>query len=178
MVFPQSVQAANQEDFTYQNQMNYLNKQLIIIYICLTLTYAHDILEQQFQIDTIIPQLIMLAFANISVIAAFLSKKWFGQILLYTNFLLVGLIPLILGIISLWLTSQKVKALLKYSSAGIPLILMFFPVIAHILGGMPNNWEPNFQFVIYRLIQAIYWYTVFLYTSTHLKQELEKIEQK
>lgn len=158
--------------------MSYLNKQLIIIYICLTLTYAHDILEQQFQIDIIIPQLIMLAFANISVIAAFVSKKWFGQLLLYANFLLVGLIPLILGIISLWLTSRRVKALLRYCSAGIPLILMIFPLIAHRLGGMPNNWEPDFQFVIYRIIQAIYWYTVFQYTSTHLKLELEKIEKK
>lgn len=163
---------------TDQDQMNSLNKQLIIIYICLTLTYAHDILEQQFQIDAIIPQLIMLAFANISVIAAFLSKKWFGQVLLYTNFLLVGLIPLLLGITSLWLTSRRAHALLKYTSAGIPLLLMIFPLIVHMLGGMPNTWEPDFQFAIYRLIQAIYWYTVFLYTSIHLKQELEKIEQK
>lgn len=158
--------------------MSNLNKYLIVIYICLTLTYAFDILERKSNIDTIIPQLIMLAFVNISVIAAFFSKKWLGQLLLYTNFLLVGFIPLILGIISLWLTGQRTKVLLKYTCVVIPLLLMFLPIITYSKGSMANSWEPNYRFVVYRLVQAIYWYTVFMYTSTHLKQELETIEKK
>lgn len=158
--------------------MSYLNKHLIVIYLCLTLTYAVDIFDQKTDADTVIPQLIMLAFVNISVAAALFSKKWFGQLLLYSNFLLVGLIPLVLGILSLWLTDPRIKALFKYSCIGIPLLLMVFPIIAHLHGSMPDNWEPDFRFVIYRLVQAIYWYTVFIYTSTHLKQELDKIDKK
>ena len=158
--------------------MSYLNKCLIVIYICLTLTYAVDIFEQRSDIDTIIPPLIMLAFVNISVTVAFFSKKWFGQLLLYTNFLLVGLIPLVLGIISLWLTDRRIKLLLKFTCIGIPLLLLLFSIIAYWQGKMANNWEPNLRFVVYRLVQAIYWYTVFMYTSTHLKQELEKIEKR
>ena len=69
--------------------MNPLKKYLIAIYICLTLTYAFDIFENKANTDFIIPQLIMLAFVNIAVITAYFSTKWFGQLLLYTNFLLV-----------------------------------------------------------------------------------------
>jgi hypothetical protein len=155
--------------------MSYLNKLLIVIYICLTLTYAFDIFEQKGNIDTIIPQLIMLAFVNIAIVAAFFSKQWFGQLLLYTNFLLVGLIPLVLGIISLWVTDQRIKELFKYTCAGVPILLIVFPIVSYLQGGMGNDWEPNIRFVVYRLVQAIYWYTVFMYTSTHLKPELEKI---
>lgn len=158
--------------------MNHLNKYLIIIYICLTLTYAFDILDQKSNIEARIPQLIMLAFVNISVIAAFFSKRWFGQLLLYTNFLLVGLIPLILGIISLWLSDRRFKLVFKFTCIGIPLLLMIFPIIAYLQDSMASDWEPNFRFVVYRLVQAIYWYTVFMYTSTHLKHELDKIEKK
>ena len=154
------------------------NNYLIIIYICLTLTYSVDILEQKSNIEAIIPQLIMLAFVNISVVTAYFSKKWFGQLLLYTNFLLVGLIPLILGIISLWVKDQRVKTVLKYTSAGIPIVLLFISIVAYLQGRMPDNWRPDLRFVGYRLVQAIYWYTVFMYTSTHLKVELERIEKR
>ncbi len=158
--------------------MSNLNKYLIVIYLCLTLTYAVDIYEHKADIESLIPQLIMLAFVNISVAAALFSKKWFGQLLLYFNFLLVGLIPLVLGIISLWLTDRRITALFKWSCIGIPLLLIFFPLIAYLRGGMPDNWAPSFRFVIYRLVQAVYWYTVFIYTSTHLREELDKMEKK
>lgn len=158
--------------------MNYLNRYLIVIYICLTLTYAIDILKHNSNIEAIIPQLIMLAFVNISVVAAFFSKKWFGQVLLYANFFLVGLIPLVFGIISLWLTGQRTQIILKYACIGIPLLLIFLPIIAPTQDGAASTWEPDYRLIVYRLVQAIYWYTVFMYTSTHLKEELEKIEKK
>ena len=158
--------------------MSYLNKYLSVIYICLSLTYAFDIFEQKSNIETIIPALMMLAFVNISVAAAFFSQKWFGQLLLYSNFLIVGLIPLVLAIISLWLTDRRIKVLFKYSCIGIPLLLLFFSVIAYWQGKMGDNWEPDLRFVVYRVVQAIYWYAVFMYSSTHLKQELEKIEKR
>lgn len=157
--------------------MSYHNKYLVIIGICLNLTYFFDMLEQNGNINTIIPQLIMVAFVNISVVTAFFSKKWFGQLLLYANFLLVGLIPLFLGIVSIWITNEKFKTALKYACACIPLVLLFLPIIAHMKGSITNNWEPSLKFVLYRLVQAIYWYAVFVYTSTHLKQEYEKIEK-
>ena len=158
--------------------MNPLNKYLIAIYICLTLTYAFDILENNAETDIIIPQLIMLAFVNISVITVYFSKNWFGQLLLYTNFLLVGLIPLILGIVTIWVKNRKTQTLLKYTCAAIPILLIFFTLIAYAIGSTPAEWKPNFRFVVYRLVQAMYWYTVFMYASIHLKQEYEKIEKK
>ncbi len=94
----------------------------------------------------------MLAFVNISVFTAVYSKKWFGQLQLYTNFLLAGFRPLVLGIISLWVQNKRIKDLFEYSCAGIPLILIFIAIIAYMLGNIEDNWEPNFRFVVYRVM--------------------------
>lgn len=158
--------------------MNILNKYLVVIYICLAITYSVDIIEQRGNMQTMIPQLMMLAFVNISVITAFFSRKWFGQLLLYANFLLVGLVPLILGIISCWVSDHRVKKLFKVASAGIPIVLLIFTLVALWQGKIVSDSVNSFRFLVYRLIQAAYWYTVYMYSSIHLKEELDKIEQQ
>lgn len=157
--------------------MTILNKYLIVIYICLTLTYVTDILELKDDIDSIIPQLMMLAFVNISVWVGFFSKKWFGQLLLYSNFLLVGLVPLFFGVVSCWVNNRIIKEVFKVICVGIPLLILIVPFIGYLKGNAPDNWEPSFRIVFYRLIQAGYWFAVYMYASMHLKQELEKIEK-
>lgn len=158
--------------------MNPLNRYLVVIYVCLTLTYAIDISELKAQLGSIAPLLIMVAFVHISVAAAWFSKKWYGQLLLYTNFLLVGLIPFVLGVISIWLTSQKVKRLLPYVCTGLPLVLLLVALVASLEDGQAGNGEVGSRVVVYRLVQAVYWYAVYQYSSIHLKQELDKIEKK
>ena len=158
--------------------MNILQKYLIIIYICLSLTYGFDLLENRANSEALIPVLIMLGFVNISVVAAFFSKRWIGQLLLYTNFLFVGLIPFVLGVISLWVNDQRTRNLLKYTSGIIPLVLLVLSLYVQLRNGNSVDLFALSKSVFYRIIQTIYWVTVFLYSSTHLKPELEKIEKK
>lgn len=53
---------------------------------------------------------------------------------------------------SLWVQNERIKVLFKYSCAGIPLIFIFFPIIAYMQGNMAEDWEPDFSFVVYRLV--------------------------
>ena len=158
--------------------MDILQKYLIIIYGCLSITYGIGAWEYRANDEALIAVVIMLVFVNIGVIAAFFSRKWHGQLLLYANFLFVGLIPFVLGTISLWVDDQLIKNLLKYASGTMPLI--FFVLSSYIelrsgsMAGMQATLKPAFQ----SIVQAVYWLTVFLYTTTHLTPLLEKIEKK
>lgn len=87
------------------------------------------------------------------------------------------MVPLVLGVISCWVTNKIVKEVFTIVSIGMPLLLLVVPFISYLKGNATNGWEPGFRIVFYRLAQAIYWFAVYMYTSMHLKQELEKIEK-